>query len=259
MQWVVGKEMAKSFGLGRWNCRLEKQLQQDIDQNIYIDYDKNNGTVSLHCSSDIAHEATNAIDRVIKSKRRWIDLDRIEIPISERNSTCVIIKKGGVCSKVLFQGEYCSLLIRGIKDSVKPEEVEKKFKIFGKIVQLIKFNNSYYWGKITFAKCSEAAHALRDCNRQLRFNIDFEDISAKACFNQNITSGGNRSCGVKATWTRIPAKGDFAFVTFEKQHMFNYFFCQIKNIGGRNYTFIRGNNPKPLSLKMTGINKYATC
>ena len=170
-QWVVGKEMAKSFGLGRWNCRLEKQLQQDIDQNIYIDYDKNNGTVSLHCSSDIAHEATNALDKLIKSKRGWIDLDRIEIPISERNSTCVVIEKGGVCSEVIFQGEYCSLLIRGIKDSVKPDEVEKEFKNFGEIVQLIKFNNSYYWGKITFAKCSEAAHALRDCNRQLRFII----------------------------------------------------------------------------------------
>ena len=257
-QWIVGKKMAESLGLGRLNCRLETKLQQEIDQNIYIDFDKNNGTVSLHCSLDVAQKASIQLDDIIKDKRRWIDLDRIEIPISERNSTCVVIEKGGVCSEVLFQGEFCSLLIKGIKESVKAEQVEKEFEIFGEIVQLIKFFNSYYWGKITFAKSSQAAKALSQCKRRFVYNIDFEDIFVKACFNQDIVSGGTRYCGVKATWTRIPAKGDFAFVTFQDQKMFNEFVGERKLIGGRFYSFKSGKNSRPLSLKMTEISTYAT-
>ena len=257
-QWIVGKNMAESLGLGRWNCRLETKLQQEIDQNIYIEFNKNNGMVSLYCTADNADEASKTLDRIIKDKRRWIDLDRIEIPISERNSTCVVIEKGGVCSEILLQGEFSSLLIRGIKDSIKPEQVETQFKVFGEIVQLIKFHNSYYWGKITFAKSSQAAEALSQCKRRFRYDIDFEDILVKACFNQNIVSGGNRYCGVKATWTRIPAKGNFAFITFENQEMFNEFLGERKLIGDKLYSFKRGKNPKPLSLKMTGISTYAT-
>ena len=73
----------------------------------------------------------------------------------------MVIQKGGVCSEVLFQGEYNTLLVKGITDHVSRREVEKEFKIFGKVVEIIQFRpGGYYWGKLTYSKSSEALKAF---------------------------------------------------------------------------------------------------
>jgi len=65
-------------------------------------------------------------------------------------------------SDVLFQGEYNSLLLKGITDLVSRQEVEKEFTIFGKVVEVIKFRSgSFYWGKLVYSKSSEANKAVR--------------------------------------------------------------------------------------------------
>ena len=256
-QWIVGKETAKVLQLGRRHCRLEMQLQEGIDQDLYIDFNKNDGTVSLNCSANVARSAILKLDEAISTQRRWIDLDEIEFPLSEINSTCVIIRKGGSSAGFLFHGEFTSLLIKGVPDTVEPRQIEEVFKKYGEVVKLKKFFNSKCWGKVTFSKKKEATIALENYKSDLMFEIDFADIFVTACFNQDIVSSNvNRECVIKATWTRIQAKGDFAFIIFENQDMYDEFYNTSKTIGGKTYFFKKAKNPQPLSLKITGINAF---
>jgi len=56
--WVVGKELAKCLGFGgQSDCRQEKSVQEQIDENIYIDYNQNNGNITSSAQRPIvAHQ-----------------------------------------------------------------------------------------------------------------------------------------------------------------------------------------------------------
>ena len=57
------------------------------------------------------------------------------------------------------------LIIRGIKDSVSRQDVEKVFNAFGKLVAVVKFHQGKYWGKLVYSKSSEAVLAFERYSR----------------------------------------------------------------------------------------------
>jgi len=81
--WVVGKELAKCLGLGRWTCWQEQMMQKEIDKNIYIDYDQNNGQVTLCTTPEYARKAAQTLYNAIQYERKWLDLKQMDIPLSE--------------------------------------------------------------------------------------------------------------------------------------------------------------------------------
>ncbi|XP_066915587.1 uncharacterized protein [Clytia hemisphaerica] len=137
-QWIVGREMSKALGFGKVHCHIEKKLQSDISQNIYIDFDSNNGKVSLFCTPEFKYEAVSVLSKVIDFERKCLANRPLEIPLSDHNTTCVVIGQGGACSTLLYSGEFSGLLIRGLAEDVERNHVEDALKVFGKVVDVVK-------------------------------------------------------------------------------------------------------------------------
>lgn len=254
--WIVGKEIAKILGFGRWQCQLEKQMQEEISQHIYIDFDTNTGEVSLHCSRETVDEAIRVLGEAIDYERKWIDRKLLDIPLSEGNTTCVLLQKGGLCQNLLFQGEFNSLKLKGITDSTRKETVELFFEKFGKITEIIQFRSPYWWGKVCFKNAEDALNAKQNYRRVIYEEefFEFENLFAQQAFNNaTMNSAIDQSCSVKMFWTRRRAKGNFAFITFKSVTVYNEFLGkQSTVVGDRWYCFKRSN--QSLSLKVSGID-----